>query len=400
MTETLFDSLHPTAAAAQESGILDVINYGWAKGGVIPLWAGEGDMPTPGFICDAATRGLAAGDTFYTHQRGVPPLREALATYHGALYGQSFSPERFIVTGGGMQAIQLAVQAVVGAGKTVVIPSPAWPNAAAAVELRGAKARFVPMALEGEGRAARWVLDIEALKAACDASTRAIFINSPCNPTGWIMPQEALAEVLAFAREKSLWIIADEIYARYVYDGAARAPSFLDVSTPDDRILYVNTFSKNGSMTGWRIGWVMIPEDPSGRLGQVFENLVQYNTSGVAGFMQRAGTVALTEGESYFAFQLEKARQGRERITDALLDTGRVAMAVPDGAFYAFFAIDGFEDTGMLGRRLIDDTGIGLAPGTAFGPGGERFMRLCFVRKMQDLEIAADRLRNWICQAL
>lgn len=384
---SLIEPLRLEARQAPESGIVEVMNYGRTRPGLIPLWAGEGDEPTPAFIAEAATRSLVAGETFYTYQRGIPELRQALADYHTTLFGKPFTPDYFYVTGSGMQAIQVALAMTIGAGDEILVPSPAWPNAAAAAGIAGGKAVFVPMQLGNTG----WKLDLGRLFDARTARTRALFINSPANPTGWTATHEELREILAFARRHHLWIIADEIYARFFYT-AVRAPSFLDVMEAEDKILFVNTFSKNWSMTGWRMGWIMT--HPS--LGQVVENLVQYATSGVAAFMQRAGVAALTRGQSYVEHVIDRAKRGRAIVCSALGATGRVRFAEPAGAFYLFFSIDGEEDVRTLGLRLIDEANIGMAPGTAFGPGGEGYMRFCFLRREDQVEEAASRLVAWL----
>jgi len=384
MPTALVAALRREAKAAPESGIVEAMNYGRDRDGMIPLWAGEGDLPTPAFICEAATRALAAGETFYTWQRGIPPLREALARYHTQLYGRPFSPEEFYITGSGMQAIQIVLAMTVGAGDEVLIPTPTWPNAAAAAGVMGARAVEVPMSFGNDG----WSLDLERLAAAVTPRTRALFVVSPSNPTGWTATRAELIALLALARRHGLWIIADETYARFWYGAGPRAPSFFDVMEPEDRILFVNTFSKNWAMTGWRIGW--IAAHPS--LGQVIENLIQYSTSGVAQFMQRAAVTAIERGESFVTHLIERARRGRDIACDTLVATGRVRFAKPDGAFYLFFAVDGETDTRRLVMRLIDEANVGMAPGTAFGAGGERFARLCFARNPEQLRTAVDRV--------
>ena len=383
-TMSLADALRRAASAAPESGIVEAMNYGRRRDGVMPLWAGEGDLPTPSFICEAATRSLAAGETFYTWQRGIPQLRQALAGYHTMLYGRPFVPEEFYVTGSGMQAIQIVLAMVAGTGDEVLIPTPTWPNAAAATGIMGARAVEVPMSFGNDG----WSLDLDRLAAAVTPKTRALFVVSPSNPTGWTATRQDLAALLALARRHGLWIIADETYARYWYGEGQRAPSFFDVMDAEDRILFVNTFSKNWAMTGWRIGW--IAAHPS--LGQVIENMIQYSTSGVAAFMQRAAVAAIERGEGFVAHLIERARRGRDICCDALAATGRVRFAQPEGAFYLFFAVDGETDTRRLVMRLIDEASVGLAPGTAFGAGGERFVRLCFARNAEQLEAAVGRV--------
>lgn len=384
----LRDALAQAARLAPESGIVEVATYGRGREGLIPLWIGEGDTPTPSFICEAATRALAAGETFYTWQRGIPPLREALARYHTALYGRTFAPEEFYVTGSGMQAIQIVLAMVAGAGDEVVIPAPTWPNAAAAAGIIGARVVEVPMSFGNGG----WSLDLDRLGAAITDKTRALFVVSPNNPTGWTASRADLSALLALARRHGLWIVADETYARFWYGEGARAPSFFDVMEPEDRILFVNTFSKNWAMTGWRVGWIVA--HPS--LGQVVENLIQYATSGVAQFMQRAAVTALDRGEGFVAHMVERARRGRDIACSALRATGRVRFAEPQGAFYLFFSVDGEADSRRLALRLVDEANVGLAPGTAFGPGGERFMRLCFARNAEQLTTAIDRLARAI----
>jgi aspartate/methionine/tyrosine aminotransferase len=382
----LADALRGEARAAPESGIVEVMNYGRRRGGVTPLWAGEGDLPTPAFIAEAATRALAAGETFYTWQRGLPELREALARYHARVYGRAFSPEEFFITGSGMQAIAIALSMAVGAGDEVIIPTPCWPNAAASAGVLGARAIEVPMSLGNGG----WSLDIERLAAAITPRTRALVLVSPSNPTGWTATREELVDLLALSRRHGLWIVADETYARFWYGAGERAPSFLDVMEAEDRILFVNTFSKNWAMTGWRIGW--IAAHPS--LGQVIENLIQYSTSGVAAFMQRAAIAALEQGEGFVAHQIGRARHGREIVTQALAQVGRCRFAMPQGAFYLFFSVADEADTRRLALRLVDEAAVGVAPGTAFGAGGEGYLRVCFLRNAQELADAAQRLAD------
>ncbi|MBP2149887.1 pyridoxal phosphate-dependent aminotransferase [Xanthobacter flavus] len=374
--------------ALPESGIVEVMNYGRDRRGMIPLWAGEGDVPTPPFICEAAASALHAGETFYTWQRGLPELRAAIARYMSGLYGVPEAPERYFVTGSGMQAIHVAMALVAGAGDEVLIPSPTWPNAAAAAQKAGARAVYVPFNYGPQG----FTLDHDRLASAVTPATRAIFLNTPANPTGFVATLDDLRAVLSLARRHGLWIIADEIYGRFYYGEAGRAPSFHDIMDEEDHILFVQTFSKNWAMTGWRIGWL----EAHPRLGQIIENLIQYSTSGVAAFMQRGAIAALDQGEPFVAEQIARARRGRDLVGDALLATGRVDLVKPPGAFYLFFGIEGRRDVRSLGLTLVDEANVGLAPGTAFGHGGEGFMRLCFARGDAQLAEASRRLVNWL----
>ncbi|MBZ0141349.1 MAG: pyridoxal phosphate-dependent aminotransferase, partial [Pseudorhodoplanes sp.] len=321
---------------------------------------------------------------FYTWQRGHPKLRQALADYHDRLYDRAFDPEEFYVTGSGMQAIQIALAMTTGAGTEIIIPTPAWPNAAAACGVAGARPVCVPMTFGNDG----WSLDLDRISAAVTPRTRALFVVTPSNPTGWTATRQELTALFALARKHGLWIIADETYARFWYGEGPRAPSFFDIMDPDDRIIFVNTFSKNWAMTGWRMGWITV--HPS--LGQTVENLIQYSTSGVAQFMQRAGIVALEQGEPFIAQQIARARQSRDLICEVLARTGRCRFAAPMGAFYVFFKVDGETDTRRLVFRLIDEAQVGLAPGSAFGPGGEEFVRLCFARDPAQIRDAGERI--------
>ena len=379
--------LRAEAQRAPESGIVAVMSHGRGREGLIPLWAGEGDLPTPAFISDAAASSLAAGETFYTWQRGIPELRAALARYCGRHFGRAFAPEEFIATNGGMHAIQLALDAVAGHGDEVIYLSPAWPNFAAAAGIAGAKP--VPVVLDASGNG--WTCDVEKIAAAITPATRAIFVNTPSNPTGWTADRETLAAILDLARERRLWIVADEIYSLFYY-GGTRAPSFIDVMDPDDRIIFVNSFSKNWAMTGWRVGWLKIHPE----LQQVFENLMQYSISGVPAFLQKGAVAALDQGDAFIAEQVERARAARGIVCDRLQATGRVSLSPPAGAFYAFFKIDGVEDTTAAAFDIIDRANVGLAPGTAFGVGGESYFRFCFHRRLDEVEEAVERLARWI----
>ncbi|WP_105441058.1 pyridoxal phosphate-dependent aminotransferase [Neorhizobium sp. T25_13] len=385
---SIISSLSPRAVAAPESGIVEVLNYARGREGLIPLWAGEGDLPSPDFINRAATEALLGGETFYTWQRGIPELRQALSDYYARHFSVSLPVEHFYVTGSGMHAIMLAVQAVTSPGDEMIYLSPTWPNIISAIEISGAHSVGLPLDFVG----GRWSLDLAKLEAKITPKTKGLFINTPANPTGWTATLEDLKNILALARKYGIWIVADEIYARYYYGGAARAPSFLDIMEEGDRIIFANSFSKNWSMTGWRVGWIVAPPE----MGQVIENLVQYSNSGVAQFLQRGAVVALDQGDDFVNANIARATMARDILCDALIATNRVETLKPDGALYAFVKVDGITDSRSAALDIVDKIGVALAPGSAFGMGGELFLRACFLRDPKQIEEAAGRLSDYI----
>jgi len=376
--------IRPGIQALPASAIVTVANHGRGREGLIPLWFGEGDLPTPDFIGEAAARAIRDGHVFYTYQRGLPELREALSAYLERVHGVPVHLDRITVTNSGMTAIMNTMQMLVDPGDEVAIVSPVWPNIMASVRIPGGVPVEVPMTLGNQG----WTLELDNLFAACGPRTKAIFVNSPGNPTGWVMPKEDMARVMAFARERGLWVISDEVYARLVYDGSTAAPSFLEVSESGDKLIVVNSFSKNWAMTGWRLGWIVAPA----ALGPVLENLVQFSTSGSPAFVQIAGVAALTEGEPWVAETLDRCRKARDLVCGALATLPRVRVQPAPGAFYAFFQVEGETDSVALANRIIDEAAVGLAPGAAFGRGGEGALRLCFASRLDKLEEAMGRL--------
>jgi aspartate/methionine/tyrosine aminotransferase len=271
----------------------------------------------------------------------------------------------------------------------VIVPTPAWPNfrgvlSVAKVAMVEIPMQIVPHAAPSERL---WTLDIGATAAAITPKTRAVLINSPANPTGWTATVDELREALALTRQYGLWTIADEIYGRLVFDGP-RAASFHDMMDLDDRILFVQTLSKNWAMTGWRIGSLEAPEC----LGRTIENLIQYSTSGVPVFTQRAAIAALERGEPFLAHQMARMKESRDILVSGLTATGRASCTRPKAAFYLFCSVDGIADSRDLAFRLVDDANIGVAPGSAFGKGAESFVRICFARQPEQIKEATRRL--------
>jgi aspartate aminotransferase len=383
----LTPALRPRIAGLPASKIREVADAGMGRADLIPLWFGEPDVPTPGFICAAASRALRAGDTFYQPNAGIPELRSALADYMNRLYGSRFGPENVIVSASAMNALMLVMQALVDPGDVVVTTTPAWPNLPAVPLILNGQIRSVPLSPGNAG----WRLDLDRLFDACDRHTRVIFLNSPNNPTGWMMSAEEQAAVLEFARARGLWVVSDEVYARIVYDRPV-APSFLEHAAPDDRVIVVNSFSKSWAMTGWRLGWITAPAE----LVPTFEMLTEYNIAGPAGFIQRAAVVAVRDGEPFVRETVARYGAARDLVIDRIGNIPRLSLAPPAAAFYAFMRVDGLTDSLAFAKELLAATGVGLAPGAAFGVGGEGHLRLCFAAGLPTLERALDRFSEFM----
>jgi aspartate aminotransferase len=367
------------------SRIAEISALGFGDPEVVALWYGEGDLPTPDFIAAAAAEAMRRGETFYTHKAGLPELRQTIADYLSGLYAHPVAMERIAVASAGINALMLVAQALIDPGDNLVIVAPIWPNIAAVVSIMGGEPRLVSLdPLPGGG----WRLDLDKIVAACDARTKGIFVNSPANPTGWMASTDEIAALLDVARERGLWIVADEVYNRIVY-GNQVAPSFLAAADPGDRLIVVNSFSKSWAMTGWRLGWMVLPPD----LLPTFEKLIEFNTSGSPTFLQHAAITAIREGEPFIRHFVARCRDAREAAIAGLQSCRRVEIARPEGAFYAFFRVAGVSDSAAFAKQLLATTKIGLAPGSAFGPMGEGYLRLCFARAPEAIVAAVERLR-------
>jgi aspartate aminotransferase len=353
-------------------------------GDVIALWYGEGDVVTPAFIRDAAKAALDDGLTFYIpDMRGYGPLTAALSEYQTRLHGQPIAIERTTVTPGGMQGLYLALELLVDLGTNVVYVAPQWPNIHNAIHLIGGEPR--PFALDFDGD---WRLDLDRLFATCDARTRAIFLSTPSNPTGWTATREEMAALLEFSRRTGVWIVSDEVYGRLYFDGDV-APSILQVAEDGDRVLSVNSFSKAWAMTGWRVGWLTHPSGVADQLGA----MTQYVNSGTAGAMQAGATAALLEGEPLVAEIRQRIRTGLDIAYEKLPQVpGIVLPAKPRGGMYAFFAFAGEADARQACARILEQAHVGLAPGDLFGSAAARFLRMCVCRSAEQVEAAVDRM--------
>lgn len=369
------------------SRIREVANAGISRGDMLPFWFGEPDEPTPAFIRDAAKAALDACDTYYTHNLGIMPLRETIARYQSSLH-QPIDAERVAVTSAGVSALMLIAQLILNPGDRVVAVTPLWPNLFEIPKILGAEVVQVPLQF---GRT--WELDVQQLLDALTPGTRAVLLNSPNNPTGWVITREQQEAILAHCRRHGIWILADDVYERQVYDaGMTCAPSFLDLADADDRVVSANSFSKSWLMTGWRLGWIVAPPALMTDLGK----LIEYNTSCAPGFIQRAGIVAIERGDEIITHSVNRYRAARDFLFDRLNALPGITAPKPKGAMYLFFRVDGEQDTLALCKRLVLEAGLGLAPGSAFGPQGEGYVRWCFASSIERLEDGVERLERFM----
>jgi aspartate/methionine/tyrosine aminotransferase len=351
---------------------------------VIPLWFGEGDVVTPPFIREAAQKALDDGVTFYIpNMRGYGPLIEALSDYQSDLHGKRIPVARSTVAPSGMQALYLALSLIVDVGTNVVYVAPQWPNIHNAIHLIGGEPRPVPLDFDTD-----WRLDLDRLFAACDARTRAIFLSTPSNPTGWTATEEELKALLDFSRRTGVWIISDEVYNRLYFNGKA-APSILAIAEDSDRVLAVNSFSKAWAMTGWRIGWLTHPSGIADQLGA----MTQYANSGTAGFIQAGAAAALTQGEPLVGQIRDKIKAGLDLAYERLRTIPDIVLPEkPRGGMYAFFGLADQPDAGEACVMILEKARVGLAPGHMFGASSSAFMRMCVFRDIDEIRVALDRM--------
>ena len=375
------------------SQIREVANAGMGESDILAFWFGEPDEVTPAYIRDAAVASIGAGETFYSQNFGISELREAIAGYVSRLH-RPLAPDRIAVTASGMSALMLTMEALIDPADRVVCVTPLWPNLTEIPKILGANVVRVALDFERDG----WRLDVERLLAALTPATRAVMINSPNNPTGWTLPPDARQAILEHCRRHGIWIVADDVYERLYYAGgdrgAAPAPSFLDLAEAGDRIVSVNSFSKAWLMTGWRLGWIAAPPELMPDLGK----LIEYNTSCSPVFVQRAGVVAITQGEPTVLHTLSRFRAARDLLLRELSAIAGVDAVPPPGAMYAFFRVAGVTDSLAFCKRLVREARLGLAPGSAFGPEGEGFMRWCFAASPERLLDGVARLKMFLAR--
>lgn len=382
-------------ASLEGSKIREVANVGIGRADVLPFWFGESDEVTADFIRQAAIDSLQAGETFYAHNLGLPELRQAIASYTHRLHPVASAGawlDRVAVTSGGVNALMLACQALLDAGDEVVAVTPVWPNLVAQPRIMGAQVRTVSLRPDATGA---WQLNLSALLDAITPATRLLVLNAPNNPTGWTLSRDEQRRILDRCRQTGTWILADEVYERLYFarELAQPAPSFLDVAEPQDRLLVVHSFSKSFLMTGWRLGWLVMPPSLAAAMGK----LIEFNTSCAPVFVQRAGVAAL-QGESAITPPLvAHLKACHDTLIPALQALPGVTAAPVPGGMYAFFRLAGHGDCLQTAKRLVLEAGVGLAPGSAFGAEASGWLRWCFASQdTARLDEGVARLARWL----
>lgn len=389
------DTIHHLPA----SKIREVANAGLGRDDVLAFWFGESDEVTPQPVRDAAALSLARGETFYAHNLGLHELRAAVAAYTSTLH-PALGADRIAITSSGVSALMIAMQMLAGAADEVVAVTPVWPNLTAQPQILGA--RVTRLSLTAQRGA--WRLDLQRLLDAVTDRTRVLLVNAPNNPTGWTLSHDEQRTILDHCRRTGTWIVADEVYERLWFgkgeSPAARplrrpgdapvggrersdrgptscAPSFLDIADPSDHLVVVQSFSKSFLMTGWRLGWMVVPAGTVDAVGK----LVEFNSSCAPVFVQRGALAALAIADDFVPGLVHRLHGCRDTLLAGLATLPRVEAAPPAGGMYAFFRVDGETDSLALAKRLVAEHGLGLAPGAAFGPEGEGWLRWCFASK-------------------
>lgn len=356
--------------------------------GSLKLCYGESDLPTPSFIADALDRATRAGHTFYTHTAGYGELRQAIASHVFGLHAVRYDASEIMVTVGASIGIFAAIRACLGTNDNTVIVAPAYAIYANAAIMCGAEPRSVPLTLQGD----RFILDIDRVRAAIDRNTRMLIVNSPSNPTGWVVSEDEQRALLELAEQHDLTLLADEVYERLIYDGRAVAPSFARFAIDRDRLIVVNSFSKTYNMTGWRLGWAQ----GSAPVIKAMYTAVEFMTSSPPAMIQQAGIVALRDGEPSVAALREHYRQRRDQVTRALAELPGVTLPEPQGSFFAFLKLRTATDSSAFTAALVRETGVALAPGAAFGRDGEGYIRICFASTEDTVGRAMEKLKHFL----
>lgn len=381
--------MRTTIQNLQGSQIRQVVNASLGRSDVLKFWFGESDQDTPEAVRAAAAASMMAGETFYNQNLGIPELREAISGYMSRLHGD-IPVDRIAVTSAGVSGLMLAAQLLIDAGDEVVAVTPVWPNLTQQTIIMGAKLRTVALKpANGE-----WGLDMAALLEAITPQTKVLIVNAPNNPTGWTLSVAEQRTILEHCRRTGTWIVADEVYERLYYAPTAKdcAPSFLDIAQPEDRLVVAHSFSKTFLMTGWRLGWLVLPPSATPHVSK----LVEFNTSCAPTFVQRAGVEAIGRESEITPALVAHFKTCRDTLIPLLQSVPGLHVQAAKGGMYAFFQLDGYTNSLELAKRLVVEAGLGLAPGSAFAPEAEGWLRWCYASKDVDrLRQGVQRLKDW-----
>jgi aspartate/methionine/tyrosine aminotransferase len=350
---------------------------------VIHLEIGQPDMPTFPHIAEAGIQAIRAGHTRYTPPAGIPRLRQLIAEQAGRQRGMEIRPQQVVVGPGAKPALFFPTLALVRPGDEVIYPDPGFPTYEAMIRVAGGIPVPVPLREEAD-----FSFDLDAFDAALSPRTRMIIINSPGNPTGGVLPLAALEHIAEAAIAHDLWVLSDEIYTRLVFDGA-EAPSIAALPGMAQRTVICDGFSKTYAMTGWRLGFGIMPEP----LAERVELLLTHAVGCTAAFTQYAGIEALTGPQDQVASAVAEYQRRRDALVSGLNAIPGVRCRRPQGAFYVFPNISAFgRSAKWLADYLLDEAGVATLPGTAFGANGEGHLRLCFANSLENIQAALERM--------
>jgi len=385
-----------SALQVPRSRIRELADIAMKMDNVLKLYFGESNIPTPEYIKRAATKALEEGYTFYTENAGLPGLRQDLADYYRRVHDVDLDPRsEIVVTASGVQALNVTIRCVLNPGDEAIVLTPSWPNHAANIWMDNAVPKEIPLLLQGD----RYAIDFDLLEAAVTSRTRLLVYTSPSNPLGWVATEDEQEELLEFTRRHNLWLLADEVYERLYYrdtELGTPAPSILRKSSRDDAVIVAQSFSKTYCMTGWRLGWLVARRDVGEKTTQLNEFIISHPAS----FIQRAAQIALAQGEEELRRMLVRLKANRDYCLAALRQMPGVTVPSPDGAFYLFPMIEGLKDSFAFCRKLLEETHVGLAPGVAFGAGGEGSVRICYAAEREIIERAMERIARYLSKNL
>jgi len=349
---------------------------------IIHLEIGQPDFDTYPNITVAGIRALTSGKTRYNPPSGIRELRQALADDAGARRGVDIEPEQVVVAPGNKPLLLLPMLALLEPGDEVITPDPGFPTYEAAIRLAGA----VPVPV-GPLEARGFDLDLDEFDRALSPRTRMVILNSPCNPTGGVLSRETLEHVAAAARERDLWVLSDEIYSRLVYEG--EAPSILSLPGMAERTILADGFSKTYAMTGWRLGFGVMPV----ALAQKMDLLLTHSVGCSATFTQYAGLEAVRGPQDAVEQVREEFRRRRDLIVAGLNAIPGIRCPTPRGAFYVFPNVQAFgRSSRELAEYLLNEAGVALLAGTDFGPRGEGYLRLSYANSREKIARALERI--------